>query len=143
MPPWFTGIALLGIFIGGLVPAAIMAMSQANLLTRNIIKEIRPNTSASSEIRITKISSTVFKFVALGFVFTIPATYAISLQLLGGLWSVYQIIKKRSPHSWIASRNIFRDFYGRVYEPLWSTNVVSIQYTNFWFIVYCCRCPYI
>ena len=85
MPPWFTGIALLGIFIGGLVPAAIMAMSQANLLTRNIIKEIRPNTSASSEIRITKISSTVFKFVALGFVFAIPATYAISLQLLGGI----------------------------------------------------------
>ena len=85
MPPWFTGIALLGIFIGGLVPAAIMAMSQANLLTRNIIKEIRPNMSASSEIRITKISSTVFKFVALGFVFTIPATYAISLQLLGGI----------------------------------------------------------
>jgi len=85
MPPWFTGIALLGIFIGGMVPAAIMAMSQANLLTRNIIKEIRPNTSASSEIRITKISSTVFKFVALGFVFTIPATYAISLQLLGGI----------------------------------------------------------
>jgi solute:Na+ symporter, SSS family len=85
MPSWFTGIALLGIFIGGLVPAAIMAMSQANLLTRNIIKEIRPNTSASSEIRITKISSTVFKFVALGFVFSIPATYAISLQLLGGI----------------------------------------------------------
>ncbi|MFZ0514977.1 MAG: hypothetical protein WAM14_25485, partial [Candidatus Nitrosopolaris sp.] len=38
-----------------------------------------------SEIRITKISSTVFKFVALGFVFTVPATYAISLQLLGGI----------------------------------------------------------
>jgi solute:Na+ symporter, SSS family len=66
-----------------LVPAAIMAISQANLLTRNIIKEIRPNTSAKSEIRITKISSTAFKFIALGFVFTIPATYAISLQLLG------------------------------------------------------------
>jgi solute:Na+ symporter, SSS family len=83
MPPWFTGIALLGIFIGGLVPAAIMAISQANLLTRNIIKEIRPNMSATSEIRITKISSTIFKFVALGFVFVVPATYAISLQLLG------------------------------------------------------------
>jgi solute:Na+ symporter, SSS family len=85
MPPWFGGIALLGIFIGGLVPAAIMAMSQANLLTRNIIKEIRPNMSAISEIRITKISSTIFKFVALGFVFATPGTYAISLQLLGGL----------------------------------------------------------
>ena len=85
MPSWFTGISLLGIFIGGLVPAAIMAISQANLLTRNIIKEIRPNTSTKSEIRITKISSTAFKFIALGFVFTIPATYAISLQLLGGI----------------------------------------------------------
>ena len=83
MPSWFTGISLLGIFIGGLVPAAIMAISQANLLTRNIIEEIRPNTSAKSEIRITKISSTAFKFMALAFVFTIPATYAISLQLLG------------------------------------------------------------
>ncbi len=85
MPGWFSGVALLGIFIGGLVPAAIMAMAQANLLTRNIIKEIKPNLSASSEIKITKISSTIFKFVALGFVFTVPATYAISLQLLGGI----------------------------------------------------------
>jgi solute:Na+ symporter, SSS family len=85
MPRWLSGIALLGIFIGGLVPAAIMAMSQASLLTRNIIKEIKPNMSANSEIRITKISSTIFKFIALGFVFTIPATYAISLQLLGGI----------------------------------------------------------
>jgi solute:Na+ symporter, SSS family len=85
MPGWFSGIALLGIFVGGLVPAAIMAMSQASLLTRNIIKEIKPNMSASSEIIITKISSTAFKFVALGFVFIVPATYAISLQLLGGI----------------------------------------------------------
>jgi solute:Na+ symporter, SSS family len=84
LPGWFSGIALLGILVGGLVPAAIMAMAQANLLTRNIIKEIRPDMSERSEIRITKISSTVFKFIALGFVFTVPATYAISLQLLGG-----------------------------------------------------------
>ncbi len=83
MPGWFSGIALLGIFIGGLVPAAIMAMAQANLLTRNIIKEIKPNMTGISELRITKIFSTVFKFIALGFVFTVPATYAISLQLLG------------------------------------------------------------
>jgi SSS family solute:Na+ symporter len=54
-------------------------------LTRNIVKEIKPNLSDKSEIKITKISSTVFKFVALGFVFSVPATYAISLQLLGGI----------------------------------------------------------
>ncbi len=85
LPGWFAGIALLGIFVGGLVPAAIMAIAQANLLTRNIIKEVRPNITNSSEIRITKISSTAFKFIALGFVFLVPATYAISLQLLGGI----------------------------------------------------------
>jgi len=85
LPGWFSGVALLGIFVGGLVPAAIMAMAQANLLTRNIIKEIKPNLSDKSEIKITKVSSTVFKFIALGFVFSVPATYAISLQLLGGI----------------------------------------------------------
>ncbi len=85
MPGWFAGVALLGIFIGGLVPAAIMAIAQANLLTRNIIKEIRPSLSQRSEIRITKWASTIFKFVALAFVFTVPASYSISLQLLGGI----------------------------------------------------------
>ncbi|CUR52062.1 Na+/solute symporter [Nitrosotalea devaniterrae] len=85
LPSWFSGVALLGVFVGGLVPAAIMAMAQANLLTRNIIKEIKPNLSDKSEIRITKAASTIFKFVALGFVFSVPATYAISLQLLGGI----------------------------------------------------------
>ena len=85
MPGWFSGVALLGIFVGGLVPAAIMAMAQANLLTRNIIKEFKPDLPENSEIRITKISSTIFKFVALAFVFVVPATYAISLQLLGGV----------------------------------------------------------
>jgi solute:Na+ symporter, SSS family len=85
MPGWFSGVALLGIFVGGLVPAAIMAMAQANLLTRNIIKEFKPDITARSEIRITKVSSTIFKFIALAFVFVVPATYAISLQLLGGI----------------------------------------------------------
>ena len=80
MPGWFAGVALLGIFIGGLVPAAIMAIAQANLLTRNIIKEIRPDLPQHSEVRITKWASTIFKFVALAFVFAVPASYAISLQ---------------------------------------------------------------
>ncbi len=149
MPSWFAGVALLGIFIGGLVPAAIMAMSQANLLTRNIIKEFRPNISASSEIRITKISSTAFKFIALGFVFIIPATYAISLQLLGGIL-ITQIlpavffglyIKSLRKEPLIASRDILRGVYGRIYKPLGSTNLISYQYSNFWFIVCCGSCP--
>jgi solute:Na+ symporter, SSS family len=85
LPGWLAGICLLGVFIGGLVPAAIMAIAQANLLTRNIIKEFKPEMAHGTETRIAKWASAVFKFIALGFVFTVPATYAIQLQLLGGI----------------------------------------------------------
>ena len=85
LPSWFAGVALLGIFIGGLVPAAIMAISQANLLTRNIIKEFKPNLTPRGETTISKWASVVFKFIALAFVFVVASTYAIQLQLLGGI----------------------------------------------------------
>lgn len=85
LPGWLAGIALLGVFVGGLVPAAIMAIAQANLLTRNIIKEFKPNLTARGESRIAKWASAIMKFLALAFVFLAPATYAIQLQLLGGI----------------------------------------------------------
>ncbi len=88
MPPWFVGFALLGIFIGGLVPAAVMAISQSNLLVRNIIKEFKKDLKPETETRIVKWATVVFKFLALGFVFALGSsdTYAISLQLLGGVF---------------------------------------------------------
>ena len=87
LPPWLAGVALLGIFVGGLVPAAIMAIAQANLLTRNIVKEFKPGISERTEVRISKWASAVFKFLALGFVFLLGNnfTYAVQLQLLGGV----------------------------------------------------------
>ena len=110
MPSWFAGIALLGIFIGGLVPAAIMAIAQANLFVRNIVKEFWPKMPARTEASLAKWMSAVFKFIALGFVFIVPATYAIQLQLLGGV-IILQIlpavflalfIKRLNKHSLIA-----------------------------------------
>jgi len=85
LPGWLAGIALLGVFIGGLVPAAIMAIAQANLLSRNIVKEFKPNLTEKGEVQIAKWGSAAFKFIALGFVFLTPLTYAIQLQLLGGV----------------------------------------------------------
>ena len=38
-PPWFAGVAFAAIGIGALVPAAIMSIAAANLLTRNIYVE--------------------------------------------------------------------------------------------------------
>ncbi|BBG22889.1 hypothetical protein IC006_0173 [Sulfuracidifex tepidarius] len=85
MPDWFVGIALLGIFIGGLVPASVMAIAVANLVTRNVVGEFK-HMSPLTEARVAKWISTIFKFLALGFVFAVPATYAIQLQLLGGIF---------------------------------------------------------
>lgn len=85
LPGWFAGVALVGIFVGGLVPAAIMAIAQATLLTRNIIKEFKPDLAPKKETDTAKWASVAFKFLALGFVFIVPATYAIELQLLGGI----------------------------------------------------------
>lgn len=84
-PPWFVGFAFLGIFIGGLVPASIMAIAQANLLTRNVIKPFWKNITAKTEARLSKYFSIMFKFLALGFIFLINATYSLQLQLVGGI----------------------------------------------------------
>jgi len=83
-PDWFVGLAFLAIFIGGLVPAAIMSIGVANLFTRNVIEEFT-KLSPTNEARLAKILSMLFKFIALAFVFIVPATYAIQLQLLGGI----------------------------------------------------------
>lgn len=84
-PAWFVGFAFLGIFIGGLVPASIMAISQANLLTRNVVKVAKPNLDPKTEARLSKWFSVMFKFIALLFIFAISSTYSLELQLVGGI----------------------------------------------------------
>ena len=86
-PAWFVGLAFAAIAIGALVPAAIMSIACANLFTRNIYREwIRPDCSPEQESFVAKIVSIVVKFGALIFVLELQSTYAIQLQLLGGIW---------------------------------------------------------
>lgn len=85
LPGWLAGVCLLGIFIGGMVPAALMAIAAANLLSRNVIKEFKKDLTPKGETTLAKWLSVAIKFVALGFVFIAPLTYAIQLQLLGGI----------------------------------------------------------
>jgi SSS family solute:Na+ symporter len=88
-PGWFVGIAFAAIAIGALVPAAIMSIACANLFTRNIYREICvPNCSAKHESQVAKLVSLVVKLGALVFVLDLPTTYAIQLQLLGGIWII-------------------------------------------------------
>src|SRR5207302_4506716 len=50
-----------------------------------IVKEFKKDLTPKGESQIAKWASAIFKFIALGFVFAVPATYAIQLQLLGGV----------------------------------------------------------
>jgi SSS family solute:Na+ symporter len=86
-PPWFAGFAFAAIAIGALMPASIMAIACGNLFTRNIYKEfIAPDCSPAAEARMAKTVSFIAKLGALLFVLEMDTTYAIQLQLLGGIW---------------------------------------------------------
>ena len=87
-PEWFAGFCLAAIAIGALVPASIMSIAAANLFTRNLLGECRrTRMSDRLESSTAKIASLVVKFGALAFVLWMPTTYAIQMQLLGGLWT--------------------------------------------------------
>ena len=88
-PSWFAGLAFAAIAIGALVPAAIMSIACANLFTRNLYKEFwRPDCTEAEETRVAKLVSLIVKIGAVAFILAIPQTYAIQLQLLGGIWII-------------------------------------------------------
>jgi len=88
-PSWFVGVAFASIAIGALVPAAIMSIACANLFTRSIYREyIRKDCTPAHESQVAKITSLVVKFGAVVFILALPKTYAINLQLLGGIWII-------------------------------------------------------
>jgi solute:Na+ symporter, SSS family len=86
-PSWFAGIGYSAIVIGALVPAAIMSIAAANLFTRNVYMEfVNPDASPTRQARVAQVASLVVKAGALAFVFALPKTFSINLQLLGGIW---------------------------------------------------------
>ncbi|QGZ60956.1 monocarboxylate uptake permease MctP [Paraburkholderia acidisoli] len=88
-PSWFVGVAFAAIGIGALVPAAIMSIAAANLYTRNIHKEfINRGMNHEQETNIAKLVSLIVKVGAVAFILGLPLTYAIQLQLLGGIWII-------------------------------------------------------
>jgi SSS family solute:Na+ symporter len=86
-PSWFAGVGYAAIAIGALVPAAIMSIAAANLFTRNIYRAyFRPDATPAEEATVSKLVSLVVKLGALIFVLALSKSFAINLQLLGGLW---------------------------------------------------------
>jgi SSS family solute:Na+ symporter len=86
-PAWFAGFAFAAIAIGALMPASIMAIACGNLFTRNIFKEyLAPNCQPQTEAKVAKLVAFLAKLGALFFVLEMQTSYAIQLQLLGGIW---------------------------------------------------------
>jgi solute:Na+ symporter, SSS family len=86
-PSWFAGVGFAAIVIGALIPAAIMSIAAANLFTRNVYVEFfKRDASAAHQTRVSQAASLVVKIGALVFVFALPKTFSINLQLLGGIW---------------------------------------------------------
>ena len=85
-PSWFAGFCFAAISIGAMVPASIMSIAAANLFTRNIYRPyIRPSYSSREETNVARVASLVVKLGALLFIFFVPTTFIINLQLLGGI----------------------------------------------------------
>lgn len=86
-PSWFAGFCLAAIGVGALVPAAIMSIAASNLFTRNLLAEVLGrHLTPQQESSTAKIVSLVIKFGALVFVLMAESSYAIEMQLLGGIW---------------------------------------------------------
>jgi SSS family solute:Na+ symporter len=64
-----------------------MSIAAANLFTRNIYKAyFRPDATPREEAQVSKVASLVVKLGALIFVLALSRSFAINLQLLGGVW---------------------------------------------------------
>ena len=88
-PGWFAGFAFAGIAIGALVPAAVMSIGAANTFTRNVWKPfVDPAIAPRDEAHLAKLMSLIVKVGALIVILTMPTTFAIDLQLLGGVWMI-------------------------------------------------------
>jgi solute:Na+ symporter, SSS family len=92
LPGWFVGIAFAAIAIGALVPASVMAIGSANIITRDIWGEfVHAGTSESKQIKettIAKVFALLMVVAALFFVIAIPLQYVVQFQLLGGIWVI-------------------------------------------------------
>jgi SSS family solute:Na+ symporter len=88
LPGWFAGVAFGAIAIGALVPAAIMAIAAANIFTRDIAGPFLKVSQPGREALLAKLFAIFMVVAAMLFVLEIPLSYAVQLQLLGGMWII-------------------------------------------------------
>lgn len=78
-PAWFSGFCLAAIAVGALVPAAVMAIGAANLVTHNLLP------AKQRTVQNSRLTALAIKVGALLCVMFLNAQFAIDFQLLGGV----------------------------------------------------------
>ncbi|GIF67938.1 permease [Asanoa ishikariensis] len=85
-PGWSAGIAYAALGVAALIPAAVMSISAANAFTRSIYRTyLRPAATPPEEARVSRWASLVVKFGALAVILVMQPSYAVDLQLIGGV----------------------------------------------------------
>ena len=79
-PSWFAGFCLASVAVGALIPAAVMAIGAANLVTQNILPPIK---NQATMIRTTKLAAFLTKLGALLCILCLTTKFALNFQLLG------------------------------------------------------------
>ncbi|HQT45810.1 MAG: sodium:solute symporter [Acidocella sp. 20-63-7] len=121
LPGWFAGIAFGAIAIGALVPAAIMAIAAANIFTRDICSQFLSPAGQARELLLAKLFSIVMLVGAVAFILLIPNSYAVQLQLLGGMWIIQTFPA-------IAFSVFTRFFNGWALLAGWAIGIISATY---------------
>lgn len=91
LPPWLAGAALAAISIGGLVPAAIMAIAVGLLVTRNVAPLLRQRPQTAYEATtLAKVTTLIVNVGALALLLFVEQSgvvqSVINFQLIGGIW---------------------------------------------------------
>jgi SSS family solute:Na+ symporter len=134
LPEWFVGVAFAAIAIGALVPASVMAIGSANIITRDIWGEfVHSGTAEARQIKETSIAK-VFALLMVGaaliFVIAIPLQYVIQFQLLGGIWVIQtfpSVAMSLFVRQWLTGRGLFVGWLVGMVTGTWM--VASLGFT--------------
>ena len=133
-PDWFVGVAFAAVAIGALVPASVMAIGSANIITRDIWGEfVHSGTEEAKylkETSIAKVFALLMVVAALIFVIAIPLQYVIQFQLLGGIWVIQtfpSVAMSLFVRRWLTGRGLFVGWLVGMVTGTWM--VASLGFT--------------
>jgi SSS family solute:Na+ symporter len=111
-----------------------MSIAAANLFTRNIYKAyVNPNCSTEQETSIAKLFSLIVKFGALMFILFLPLTYAIQLQLLGGILilQTFPAIVSGIYTRWFDAKALLLGWAAGLVWGIWAASLTGFQTSGY------------